>query len=954
MVAYLLLTALILGMSVNASVSEKTTYENEVLETLTGLGLLNGIEVSDPYRKITRAEYARVWYNINRLANNIGEENIGGTVTFSDVDTKHDHYNAISYVSSVGLMKGYSSESFGAENPVILGEAIKVIVDFLEFNVVAELSGGYPYGYIEAARRLGIISGGNPDTELTLENVSEIFFQLLFTKTPHINYINDGKSLYENDEGDTFMKKYIGLDVKKGFITDNGITSIYGKTRIASDDIEIDGFRLKAMAENEAFGIGDEVKAYYNKELMAIYVYKSTKTEQIEIDLSDISFISNGKVIFTQNNKDKEISFKENPYVIFNGVLLNEYIWSSFLNYDKGTVKFIKSGNSSVYNVIRIEAYKSFVVSGCERDMKIVYTTDGHAFKFDNSEYTILNRDGLPAGFEDIFAGNVIDIRIYDDTNRTVYKSANTKNVYKLYISNSYKDNLKVTKTYTKNGHSYVSTDDGDYKIDKDYAAQPDYVAPTAGNTYSFYLNKFNEICDIKTSASADYTIGILCNMAKSTKPFEDRIDARLFLPDTGKMPVYQLKEKLKYSDTNGVETTVKATEALTNLTGYSGIIRFRLSEENEISAIELPISDPYTKLSKLHTIVDTSKVDDYGLAAGKGLVYNGSNVANKAFLKSKFTRVICIDKNNLNTSDIERYNVFVPSGEMGIPLSNSVAYNNIKAYTTVPESPLSQYAVIEIDMSEALYTASVSDFAIVKEIERSLDADGNECYKILAVKISNNGVVGEATLTATSDAFENMTTVFNEQVTEELEAGDIIYYRLNGQSIVDRIWHIYDVDGTNAAFPSGRKGTIPGTVGYFDESVDGKTNPLALKRGVIDSNTIQYGELVVYKKGMGRMNIGVPKITSGQIYNYVDGYIKVSTQDFSQMPDISDYDPKFIVGSYELKKPVVVNVYKKNTDVLLGDSLSVRTFKEYGENCSKAVVLRTENKSAIVIYNEF
>jgi hypothetical protein len=97
--------------------------------------------------------------------------------TFSDVATSHWAYSYISRLASEGVVDGYPDGSFGPNNAVTYGQALKMILLAAGYPTQTEPSGNnWASNYIRLAYSYGIISNSNVDATaiVTRDEIAEI------------------------------------------------------------------------------------------------------------------------------------------------------------------------------------------------------------------------------------------------------------------------------------------------------------------------------------------------------------------------------------------------------------------------------------------------------------------------------------------------------------------------------------------------------------------------------------------------------------------------------------------------------------------------------------------------------------------------------------------------------------------------------------------------------------
>lgn len=175
------------------------------------LGVVNGYEDGEfhPDREITRAEMIKIASNLMPESTNMGivSINFSKTPLFPDLDFSHWAYNDIDRMHTLNIANGYEDGNFYPDSPITYQEALKIIIEMLNYGEEVENSGGYPNGYITTAEKLGITNGVNfnASDNASRENLATIVYNTL--DIPHrviSSYTVGGNAVYETDENITF------------------------------------------------------------------------------------------------------------------------------------------------------------------------------------------------------------------------------------------------------------------------------------------------------------------------------------------------------------------------------------------------------------------------------------------------------------------------------------------------------------------------------------------------------------------------------------------------------------------------------------------------------------------------------------------------------------------------------------------------------------------------------
>lgn len=130
-----------------------SNLQNSV-ETLSSFKIINGYEDGTfrPDNNITRAEFAKIITIAMRIENIMpsGEE------LFNDISDDSWYKDYVYVAKTAGIINGTSDITFEPEENITYEQAIKMIAAALGYNEEAQARGGYPEGYLDIAKDLGI------------------------------------------------------------------------------------------------------------------------------------------------------------------------------------------------------------------------------------------------------------------------------------------------------------------------------------------------------------------------------------------------------------------------------------------------------------------------------------------------------------------------------------------------------------------------------------------------------------------------------------------------------------------------------------------------------------------------------------------------------------------------------------------------------------------------------
>ena len=401
----------------------------EAIETLNTLGILTGDDQNNdgkmefrPEDTITRAEVTAI---ISRIQ---GMGNASQTSTdFTDVPSSHWASGYISQAATQGIVNGYGDGTFGPDDNVKYEEIIKMLMETLGYYPFAADNGGYPTGYLAAAQRYGVLDGvvgGGVGTEAKRGMVAQLVNNAI--DTPLMDKYSYGKDaeyvIYDGltDLGSPYQSlltrdlklvKVTGLVSKNSYTTLGNTGTEYDADKTREIGIEIDDTTdnrnylnkdskltsylsgtLLNVRQNDINAdefLGYAVSLYAKKDASDKYdlisISKSDdKNETVEFTFDLYKELKSGKIYYYRDENSSStnsINVADKALVVYNGAAAGKFsdvgsdYLSKIVNDDKnsGKVVCINSKDETGYDVIRIEAGVSAVVSQVASNGKVTF-----------------------------------------------------------------------------------------------------------------------------------------------------------------------------------------------------------------------------------------------------------------------------------------------------------------------------------------------------------------------------------------------------------------------------------------------------------------------------------------------------------------------------------------------------------------------------------------------------
>lgn len=976
-ISILLTFSILAGMCVSVSAGNEKQY-SYASSVISNLGIIPETgEEGGWQKKVTRAEMAEILY---RLFNYNSEESSNGEWSsnfygnkddntaqlapiednerFSDVNPEQDNYKYIKFVSDVGLMNGYDNNTFGPDDPIMPMHAVKILVDFMGFRKLADGLGGYETGYRRVSEKFNLMMPNG--SSVTKEEMAQLLYNVLTvefdTTTPDEIKLNSGTTL---------LNKYLKIDYVKGTMTDNGYVSLTSKNVNSKNTVIVEGTKIEVTENTEYIRqfIGREVEIYYGAEDSinsgkAIFAVTTGNDEVKTILGRDVESYSSGNLTYKEGSKTKNIRFDNGVSIVYNNTLMETYTRDLFLS-DSAVIDLITPKNkSNVYYVV-IKDYESVYVSGIDESNKKIYNKLQYAgeeriFDFDDANRTVIiyKADGNVGTFDDITTDTILDI--YQNDDMIVAKICEDKvSAFKLsYV------------TDTEYGKGY-GDGENEYNIYPKAESAINLFSTKIGNTYTVYLNLFGDIVwmtDISEEAAIKYGFAIKAMYDMEKDKYMINV-----LNEKNEWVWLNFAEKTSFNNANGEEQTLKDSTVYKNFynetetpEGHFGIVRYKLDEAGDVSYIEVPITNKASdKDNKLRLLGSEGTVDKNGNGKiddnEKVMWRDGGNIGPNMIIRGNDVKVIARNS-ALEKTDREAYQFT----SVGSTFRDAGRYS-VTAYTTKADSRRAEFVIMDSDVKDNIAPDDRS-IAVVIDKKIQLNEDSDAVLALKVFDLPNEGAGSEKTLyydvdvkTATAESsFPEDVDESGAKRTYEVDKGDIIRYSLDSYGKLKIVHLVWDADkeyDLKDEFPNSRPGGLAGVKSYY---VSGEvlTNPCGL---------VNADQTLKNPKRVADVNM---RLIDSYAYKIIDGAITVTTQNLPATAnyDKTESDTRFLSETYLLpsfsnqrnKLITVTKVGDKDVSVKAGDEKDIKTFDEYGTDCSRIVFVNGNgNRDKMVIINE-
>jgi len=355
------------GMGVQASTINlsDSDYENakKLLTSVCSEFPLDNAEVT------TRAEFvAAVVKALNMPKSTVSDTG------FSDVASTDKYAAEISYARGLELISNV--DLFYPNVPVTYAQAIKIVMCAAGYGKKAEFQGGFPTGYLAAARQAEVgvgINLGNDDSISHSVAISLIFDAVCTDMMELSSYGTEYD--YTVTQGKNILSTYHGIYVATGIMDASEHTGLYGASDTAGEGfIRVNGKNFRGEGYENL--IGKNVRVFYKEENKnsIIYAYECANTSYTYTN-EDALVLSGNVLTVSPANAEKDVrhSLEEDFAFIYNGKCYGSADYSSLINPTAGFVTLIDNDENKKIDVVVVKEIEYGVVASVNEFEEKIY-----------------------------------------------------------------------------------------------------------------------------------------------------------------------------------------------------------------------------------------------------------------------------------------------------------------------------------------------------------------------------------------------------------------------------------------------------------------------------------------------------------------------------------------------------------------------------------------------------
>lgn len=458
---------------------------------------------------------------------------------------------------------------------ITLNEALKIILNAMDYKMLARAKGGYPTGYIKLANEVGLLSGlkASGSEQITLGTMLKLLSNAIDAPAAQIDVFGQNEYSFKTTEGITALSVYRDIYKIRGRVNENSYTALSDVSHLKNGEVRIDNTVYKSGNTAAEEYIGKEVEAYVQggknvikPEIVYISDYNCNNSE-ITLDAEDITDLSDG---FTelkyQREGERERSAVLSPVrrVIYNGVLYDDFTREDIM-VEEGAVRLLDNDGDGIYDIVFVDCFNTTIfVNYISTYDRLIYSqySNSSAVSFEElyresgDDENLILLGGEKIKLSDIKKNDVV----------CVSKSKNpSKKLAKVYVTRQSITGMLKSVNAARREISVV-TENGTEKyklgkvfIDEQKEAKSKFPELTAGNEYVFYLNAQGKVAAAISEEDAGWQYILILGMGKE-KGLGTNVDVK-FLNSSGAWVKASLSKKMEYQ--NEPKTAAEVFSAL-------------------------------------------------------------------------------------------------------------------------------------------------------------------------------------------------------------------------------------------------------------------------------------------------------------------------------------------------------------------------------------------------------
>lgn len=766
-----------------AQAETKSFSDYEVARGIIGSIYPEGIHDDDGV--YTRGEF------VSAVVSLMGDIDTTGIASgFSDVSGEHEYFGDIALAERISLID--RGALFYPDVDIAAMHAVKIAVNAIGYEKRALVLGGYPTGYLLAAREADILGGISitEDKKLSYSDGLNLLYNMLHADVIEAQIYGSETKTYVKTKGKNMLAIYHNIYTAESIMDANEYTGLYDMFSPAvKGTVKVGGVSYAGNDYMEY--IGRRVLVYYRGDDDNTIVFACPRrNEEVTFASGSELFLAGGVLKhISDTGKTEQYNLSHDHILIYNNKNLAAGDFARYINPASGNVTILDNDRDGEYEVIFVRDIEYGVVSHVNEFQKKIYdkykiggVVDLSA---DDMVYKIIAPNGRETDISQLKEGSVAGYAFSDD-NKLCY----------IYIYDGYKSGIITDRE----GDSKIYIDGEVFELSAYYRKNINSIKLGTGVVCFFGEN--NLVVNIDNDKRE-----MLYGFLVATQIYEGLsagVDVKIFnqngvmvvssLADTVSVDGTPLKKAVAYED---LKTLMAGDDSLK-------VLKYSVNAEGKIN-----------KILKSRNILDLGEIAAASGAEQKPVLYCSQTcyyrygVFSPLFHSSSKTAIITIPTDESLRNEDKEYAVIASSD-----IESGESYF-VSAYD-VDAGGGAAFVVISSGQGGVATISETSPSAIVERVFLTAN-DADET--VYGIQMYLNGAFG----IYYSD--EN-----TSDVAKTLEPGDIIRVSIKNKNVIGglKLDFAYETK-TTAADVLERNNTSGATVEYLTGHIYGFFNNYAV-----------------------------------------------------------------------------------------------------------------------------
>lgn len=507
--------------------------EQRAVDYLTMLGITEkeDTEAFMSEEGITKGEAA--YLLVKTIGLNVLNGQMNTNRQFADFPSDMKYAEIVPVAVNQGILSGDENGVLGLENTIGYEQAVKMFVAAMGYDIRAQLSGGYPAGYIIWANNLGLlrdVQGGGMNKSV----FAKIMYNALSAKVmKQDSFSNGDTSHYTADETleELYLRSY-DMVLNEGIVEATKFTTLTADRNLKNDEVIIGGNRLDAEGSTIGNYIGYKVKyaaedkdEYSVPRLKGFVVTKENTVYNLNRDSDPVYKGDRVNYTDTERDKDEYVKLSSNAVYIYNNRKLESFA-ASQLDFGNG-VRLIDNDDDDEAEVVVWTSSMSYIVDSINEVNEMIYLADatynGSAVikteDDDNRNLLVINTEGEKIDWRSIKKDDAISV--IESTDKKYLEIILLPEPFTGRITEMQENKVKINDTW--------------------YYTAAQFEEPEFNKLGKFYTNESGEVFKFEKSTS-DYVYLI---KKDNSSGLGSNMQIKIYDNYTG-IKIYDLDDKVK------------------------------------------------------------------------------------------------------------------------------------------------------------------------------------------------------------------------------------------------------------------------------------------------------------------------------------------------------------------------------------------------------------------------